>query len=133
MKSTQEKIREAAEDWIDRYQADYTNAGHYISNAHQQALREGYIEGANFVLSLDRWVSVEEALPEKSPVLVAFLEQRFGQFGYEIGVGYYDSPSHYENPEEGTGWRFWIPDRKIVGKGVTHWQPLPTPPNTKER
>ena len=131
MKSTQEKIKEATEA---EYPLGKDNYKVETSRYAMQAARiNAYTEGANFALSLDRWVAVEEALPEKSPVLVAFLEQRFGQFGYEIGVGYYDSPSHYENPEEGTGWRFWIPDRKIVGKGVTHWQPLPTPPNTKER
>lgn len=126
MKSTQEKIKEAAVNY-------YIKLPSVDDKPSEHSLILAYEQGANFALSLDRWVAVEEALPEKSPVLVAFLEQRFGQFGYEIGVGYYDSPSHYENPEEGTGWRFWIPDRKIVGKGVTHWQPLPTPPNTKER
>lgn len=74
------------------------------------------------------WISVKDRLPEKGPVLICFLEPFFGKFSKEIGIGYYDSPSDYENPEDGTGWRFWNPDRIVLGGGVTHWKPLPEPP-----
>ena len=74
-----------------------------------------------------QWISVEDELPS-GKVLMSFLEPLFGSYYQEVGVGYYDSPDDYENPEDATGWRFWIPDKPVVGKGVTHWMPLPTPP-----
>ena len=74
-----------------------------------------------------KWISVEDELPS-GKVLMSFLEPLFGSYYQEVGVGYYDSPDDYENPEDATGWRFWIPDKPVVGKGVTHWMPLPTPP-----
>lgn len=74
-----------------------------------------------------QWVSVDDELPN-GKVLMSFLEPSFGSYYQEIGIGYYDSPDDYENPEDATGWRFWMPDKPVVGEGVTHWMPLPTPP-----
>ena len=73
-----------------------------------------------------KWISVDEELP-KGKVLICFLEPFFGSYTKEIGVGYYDNPEDYED-NDGQGWLFWLNDRKVLGKGVTHWQPLPDPP-----
>lgn len=76
------------------------------------------------------WISVDDRLPD-GKVLICFLEPSFGHMYPEFGVGYYDSPDHYDNPEDGEGWLFWLSDKPIVGGGVTHWMPLPDPPESK--
>ena len=65
------------------------------------------------------WVSVEDRLPE-GKVLICFGEPFFGDITHETEAGYYD--------EESNRWLFWLSDREVKGAGVTHWQPLPTPP-----
>ena len=69
-----------------------------------------------------KWEPTETA-PDDEQVLVAYLEPFFGKYTTEIGTGYYDS--------ESGKWRFHIPDKEIVGGGVTHWMPLPEPPETE--
>lgn len=77
------------------------------------------------------WISVKDKMPGPGSgrLLIVFLEPFFGGFTQEIGVGYYDHDDEYEEPNQGTGWRFWIPDREIKGGGVTHWAPVPELPN----
>jgi len=73
------------------------------------------------------WISVKDELPE-GRVLICYLEPFFGEFTEEIGVGYYDNPADYEDPNDGEGWKFWLGDRNVVGGGVTHWMKLPEVP-----
>lgn len=77
---------------------------------------------------MSEWVKCQEKMPDRYPVLVLYLEPFFGEFTEEVGVGFYDDPSDYDNPNEAKGWCFWGDERKIVGGGVTHWMPLPAPP-----
>lgn len=69
---------------------------------------------------MSKWISVDERLPEVAPVLMCFDEAFMGTFVPVMESGYYD--------EESAKWRFWTFDREVVGRGVTHWQPLPEPP-----
>ena len=70
---------------------------------------------------MSEWQPIETA-PKDEKVLVVFLEPFFGKFTQETESAYYDS---------GSGkWLFWLYGREIVGGGVTHWMPLPEPPET---
>ena len=75
---------------------------------------------------MSEWISVEDRLPE-GKVLMCFYESCFGSYSKEIEAGYYDNPEDYEDGVGG-GWRFWLSDKPVVGKGVTHWMPLPELP-----
>ena len=75
---------------------------------------------------MSNWISVETEIP-KGNVLVCYLQSFFGCFTQEVAVGYYDDPDDYEDGI-GRGWLFWITDVEI--NSVTHWMPLPEPPNT---
>ena len=70
-----------------------------------------------------KWISVDDRLPPDDTnghVLIVFKEPFFGKYYDEISTGYFD--------DESSTWRFWEPDREVVGPGVTHWMPLPEPP-----
>ena len=71
------------------------------------------------------WTSIEEKLPEESPVLVRYIGQFFGEPDPRIDIGYYDNPEDYENPDDGQGWLFWRNEQPIT---VTHWMKLPELP-----
>lgn len=68
----------------------------------------------------DRWVSVEERMPEELTEVVVFVKNSGTTW-----LGEYDT----EDPHE--------PHFNVEGLGridvsrVTHWQPLPSPPKTK--
>lgn len=81
---------------------------------------------------MSEWIKCSERLPKEAPVMVCFLEPRFGVMTQEIGVAYYDHPDDYENPDDAQGWLFWLNDKEILGGGVTHWMPLPPAPTEEE-
>jgi hypothetical protein len=73
---------------------------------------------------MNEWIRVEDKLPTiEGKVLIAFIEQFFGMLTQEIETGYYD--------EESAAWRFWFPDKEVIGGGVTHWAILPELPEYK--
>ena len=109
------------EAWI----ADQVMPDAYSQDSFEDAARE------LFDLLSPAWIPVSERLPENGPVLMCFLEPSFGAHVQMVEVGYYDSPDDYETTEgieDVTGWRFWLSDKKVKGKGVTYWMPLPPLP-----
>lgn len=80
------------------------------------------------------WIKCSEKLPEplSGPVLITYLEPFFGGYKREMGVGYFDHDENYEPPDTGKGWLFWLHSTPIRGGGVTHWQPLPEPPQEEK-
>jgi len=79
----------------------------------------------------DNWISVENELPEKSIMCLvykyefvdcmgeAFFNYNTKQFEFSTSL------LNCENPFYSTNWE----DGYNVLEGITHWQPLPTPPN----
>lgn len=68
---------------------------------------------------MSQWIAVEERLPEQDQaVLVWDIDSSHSDF---VDIGYYDPESAPE-----TGWR----SDEYMNKSVTHWMPLPLPPET---
>ena len=65
-----------------------------------------------------RWISVEERLPEKYTIVLCYKDgQR--RLGYYIGAEYGKGVAAFRHPKD--QWAF----------GVTHWMPLPEPPEVE--
>ena len=89
-----------------------------------------WIEGSTWYRSqieqdteADRWVSVEERLPEKIQfvLLCEYTDNGFAGKIQTFHLGWYDNINKWFS--ESCGW--------MDNKNITHWQPLPQPP--KER
>jgi hypothetical protein len=122
MKSTQEKIKEAAEA---EYPLGKDNYKVETSRYAMQAARiNAYTEGANFALSLDRWISVDEALPEPGREVLTYgaKENWNGAVMYRY-VGINRTEWYMRAPYDSEPLQCYTP---------THWCEI-TPPNTKER
>lgn len=106
MNSHQDKIEEAAEKYMTQ---DYD--GDEVFGA-----KQSFIEGANFALSMDRWIAVEEGLPEERLKVQVLTKDKIV---YTSGI--YQSTIF---PGE-TNWfnKHGLP----VDAEVTHWQEI-TPP-----
>lgn len=63
----------------------------------------------------DRWIPVEERLPEDGSVKIVWTVYTEGEEWPCIGLGYYVN-------------RWYVP----TGRSVTHWQPLPEPPRSRQ-
>lgn len=69
---------------------------------------------------MNGWISVKERLPEKDVPWVAVFD------GKEVLYADWDSDEGFMDPDfPDHGWR-------IPYNGVTHWQPLPPPPEVTE-
>lgn len=109
MKDTQK----LAEDKYPYIENDHASA-RVISRLITDKQREAFIAG----YEMDRWIRVEDELPEKAkPVLL--------YNGLWIGVGYYDK-NHEHNIDEEPKWS--DETGEYIPEDVTHWQPLPQPP-----
>ena len=65
-----------------------------------------------------RWISVEERLPEKYTIVLCYKDgQR--RLGYYLGANYGKGVAAFRHPKD--QWAF----------GVTHWMPLPEPPEVE--
>jgi hypothetical protein len=66
------------------------------------------------------WISVEDRLLKDEKVLISYGEPFFGVFTQETECAYFDG--------ESKKWLFWLSDNEVSTNGVTHWMPLPPPP-----
>lgn len=77
------------------------------------------------------WISVKDRMPaEPRQVLVRFLRPRFGVPTECYETGYFeDAEPCAESCKKCVdyGWLYWR-DNKHIGHPVTHWMPLPEPP-----
>lgn len=73
----------------------------------------GFIEGAEWADSHPAWVSVEDRLPKRMSE-----KSRFSETVLVYNKEGFNDTAYYDYEEK--IWR-WLP-------GVTHWMPLPTPP-----
>lgn len=65
-----------------------------------------------------RWISVTERLPEKATIVLCYKDgQR--RLGYYLGANYGKGVAAFRHPKD--QWAF----------GVTHWMPLPEPPEVE--
>jgi hypothetical protein len=100
MNETPEQITERAFDELNRMTARRT------------LWKQGYIAGVVAEATRDKWIRVEDGLPEKHTYVLVYSEE-IDDFKYDIGL-----------LNEDLGW-----DCLGWNYPVTHWQPLPTPPS----
>jgi hypothetical protein len=94
-----------------------------ISFPNHQAKEDNFKAGYKSVLSnlpLDRWISVEERLPEHDNEVIVFERDSF--IGDRVTTAFYHAD---ENK-----WRFFADS--YACHPITHWQPLPAPPTIGE-
>jgi len=63
------------------------------------------------------WQLADNDIKPEGEVLIMYLEPFFGNYSPEIGIGYYDNPSYYEDGD-GAGWLLSNNERPVH---VTHW------------
>jgi hypothetical protein len=76
------------------------------------------VEAAKKIFTLGEWISVSERLPEKDKYVIVFTEEH-GESGIHCAAADEDGVWY---PAHGDGWMF---------PTVTHWMPLPEPPEVK--
>jgi hypothetical protein len=83
--------------------------------------RTAWVAGYNY----DKWIRVEDGLPEESDDVIMLVETLIsGKTLTNIYTGFIDQYQGWHFGEHG---EHIGPDRK-----VTHWQPLPAPPKTEK-
>lgn len=63
-----------------------------------------------------KFISTKDMTNETAPkgqVLVQYLEPSWGGWSVEFGVGYFDNPDDYEDPDDGEGWKLWFNDNNV--------------------
>ena len=111
---------EQVEKHFDELYAIATGITPNIPEEIRQAMKEAYVAGADYAVDMfvPRWISVEDALPEKVGFYNVVLN------GDAHSLWYYPSINEWaEIYADGAG---YLQNRKI--EGVTHWQRLPAPP-----
>lgn len=77
------------------------------------------------------WISIADRVPsnieEEDIVLAVCLVPFFGKLVSKVTIAYFDMPDGYSeiHKHKAQGWKDWQTEETI---NVTHWQPLPTPP-----
>lgn len=69
---------------------------------------------------MNNWISVEDKLPDKSCYVLVYMPEE--SEGYNIMQFYYCGCNEWDNGK-------WMSSTKDYG--ITHWQPLPVPPEVK--
>lgn len=118
-----------ADQWSDR-EAGYvvtgpTEDGTYAmsegsAKVYAMQLNAAYKQGQQ-----DRWISVEERLPEVGSAVMVYPHPHICRYG----------PWDYYGVEQVAGFHSWdgANDTDSIVPGVTHWMPLPSPPNPEQR
>lgn len=70
---------------------------------------------------MSKWISVMDAMPDTSGIYLIFIPSAYvGRF---MAVSYYNKPIN----------RWFAAEAHAYSDGVTHWMPLPGPPDTEKR
>ncbi len=88
----------------------------------EEEIREAYKHckpGATFVYPQDKWISVEDRLPEINEEILIVIRSKYGR-PYKIRVGIYSGNDEWEDDAER-----YCPGTMGV---ITHWMPLPEVP-----
>ena len=86
----------------------------------REGFAKGYAAGQE-----DRWISVEERLPEKFQIVALVHVDKWWNTGRDEGVNCYDAGYLNEFGE-----KYWSVrgERALSIDAYTHWMPLPAPP-----
>lgn len=102
---TEQEIKEAANAYIQRF----------LGNGSKIIGRNAFAAGAD--ASRPKWIPTTEQMPPERVPVIVFIPDQGGYIGsaiWEKVEGWYEN---YENV--------------LIGSEVTHWMPLPSPPNTQ--
>ncbi len=72
---------------------------------------------------MTKWISVKERLPEEDEYVLVFLGDREMQYVLDMSINQIDGQKRWSFPDK------WV---YITDSDVTHWMPLPPPPNSFE-
>ena len=97
---------------------EYPNEGRMGALHERDAFVKGYKQG-----QMDRWISVEERLPEDGVKVMVTHEH--GTVELALLRKHYDRTAWANSAEDRYSW--WIME------AWTHWSPIPSPPNPEQR
>ena len=67
-----------------------------------------------------KWINIREKLPEKSQYVLVYMPKETG--GFKVMQFYYCGNGEWDDGKGMADTRYY---------GLTHWMPMPTPPNFK--
>ena len=118
----EELMRKKARSNFDLYYADKSK--HYHDNAvgYNIAADEAYVFPASDVQPIDRWISIEDSLPEPYSNVILYTNYKATAYGFFRGE-YYEGKPLFSMTMSNNAENSWYEEVRI-----THWQPLPDPP-----
>jgi len=75
----------------------------------------------NYIGEMTEWISVEDRLPGKYDISLICLDTRYIATAYRI-----------RDPIGGNVYWFYPGDNEAIKQEVTHWMPLPDPPEVND-
>lgn len=122
-----EAERYARNEWGDAYKGILPDD---IIQKGEDAYANSFIKGANFALEMDRWVKVEDGLPDEDK-LVWFYSQKSGGvfYGYYV-KNWHNSPDSFIFWDKGFNRIFQsgtIKDAHELSEPISHYMYIPLP------